>query len=126
LTRYSDVLLLASALQDDLLVASLRETYLVPLEGLPNGDTAVREVLRAYFAAGHNVKSAAAALGIDRATVRRRLRSIEQRLCRQIQTCQPELELALRLDELSRFNRMPHQIRSIPHIDERPLARERY
>ena len=59
-----------------------------------------RKTLRAYFAAGRNAATAAAALGVDRHTVERRLNSIETRLGRQLHTCHAELEVALRLEEL--------------------------
>lgn len=98
-TRYADVLLVSSALQDDLLAHSLRAIYLAPLTDGRDRDRALRDVLHAYFSSGHNVKAAAASLGIDRATVRRRLRAVEERLGRPLHACQPELALALRLEE---------------------------
>jgi hypothetical protein len=99
LTRYTGDLLLAAALKDSVLARSLRETFLIPLSTA--GDGALeRATLRAYFDAGCNAATAAAALGVDRHTVQRRLRRIEQRLERWIPECRAELELALRLEEL--------------------------
>lgn len=99
--RYADVALLASTLQNDLLATSLRRLYLQPLEGERDGGEAARETLRAYFKAGRNVSSAAAALGVNRNTVASRLRAIEEAIGRQLSSCGPELEAALRLAELS-------------------------
>ncbi len=99
--RYADVALLASALRDDLLASSLRDIYVTPLSrGERDGGLALRETLRAYHAAGRNVSSAAAALGIARQTVSIRLRTAEERIGRRLESCAAETEVALRLDEL--------------------------
>jgi hypothetical protein len=95
--RYADVALVASILRDDLLVDSLRRLYLEPLESMRDGGATARETLRAYFAAERNVSSTAAALGVDRHTVRNRLRAIEELLGRPLQTVAVDLEVALRL-----------------------------
>jgi PucR C-terminal helix-turn-helix domain/GGDEF-like domain len=99
-TRYADVLLLASALQDDVLARSLKEVYLSPLGSKKNGAAVSYETLRTYFAVGRNAAKAAASLEVDRHTVERRLHRIEERLGRSLHTCQAELEVALRLDTL--------------------------
>jgi PucR C-terminal helix-turn-helix domain/GGDEF-like domain len=98
--RYSDVALLASMLQDDLLATSLRELYLAPLAGERDGGEAMRQTLRAYFTAERNVSSAAAALGVNRHTVASRLRTVEDRLGRPLASCAAEMDAALRLDQL--------------------------
>jgi hypothetical protein len=98
LVRYADVALLASAAQDDLLLASLRRLYLEPLERERDGGAATRETLRAYFAAGRNVSSTAAALGISRQAVGSRLRAIEERTGRPLGACAAEIEIALRIE----------------------------
>jgi hypothetical protein len=98
--RYTDVALLASTLQDDLLAASLRQIYLAPLEAERDGGRVARETLRAYFAADRNVSSTAAALGVRRHTVASRLQSIEERVGRPLNRCASELDTALRLEEL--------------------------
>lgn len=95
--RYSDVALLASMLRDDLLITSLRDIYLTPLAHERDGGETARETLRAYFAADRNVSSAAAALGVSRQAVGRRLRSIEECVGRPLSSCAAELEAALRL-----------------------------
>lgn len=95
--RYRDVALLASVLQDDLLVTSLRQMYLGPLAD--KGDEGVLlETLRAYFAAGRNVSSAASALGVNRNTVAGRIRMTEERLGHPVGAAAAELETALRLN----------------------------
>lgn len=100
LTRGSDVILTAALLRDDVLVKSLMKTYLSPLEEEGQAGAAIRETLRAYFAAGLNAATAAAALGVDRHTVQRRLRKAEAALGRRIDSCHAELQVALRLEEL--------------------------
>jgi hypothetical protein len=99
--RYGDVPLLASAFQDDLLAASLHELYLVPLELEPNGGRTSLETLRAYIAAGRKVSPAAAALGLNRRTVAYRLHAIETRLGRPLGSFMAEIEVALKLQDLS-------------------------
>jgi GGDEF-like domain/PucR C-terminal helix-turn-helix domain len=98
--RYAEVALLASMLSDDLLIASLRELYLAPLEEEPDGGKTLRQTLRAYFAAGRTISSAAATLGVKRHTVTNRLRAAEKRIGRPIDSCTAEIDAALRLDEL--------------------------
>jgi hypothetical protein len=96
----SDVVLLAAVLRDELLAKSLRETYLTPLDDRGDSGLGLRETLRAYFDAGFNAATAAAALEVDRHTVQRRLRKVEEALGRLLHTCHAELEVALVLDEL--------------------------
>lgn len=98
--RYADGALLASLLQDDLLAASLQERYLTPLASERDGGEALRETLRAYFAADRNASSAAAALGVSRHTVASRLRVVEERIGRSLTTSGAEIEAALRLHDL--------------------------
>lgn len=98
--RYADVALIASVLQDDLLVTSLRRSYLTPLEAHRDGGLAAKETLRAYFASSGNVSSAAAALGVSRTTVRTRLDAMEERFGRPLDGAAAEIEIALRLDEV--------------------------
>jgi DNA-binding PucR family transcriptional regulator len=100
LVRYADVALLASILQDDLLATSLQQLYLAPLGAERDGGQALRETLRAYFAAERNVSSAAAALAVSRQTVINRLRTIEQRFDRPLNKCAAEVEAALSLEDL--------------------------
>jgi DNA-binding phage protein len=98
--RYADVQLLASMLQDELLARSLNAIYLEPLAEERDGGEAVRCALRAYFRAGRNVSSAAAALGVNRQTVAKRLRVVEERLGDALVNRAADLEAALRLEEV--------------------------
>jgi DNA-binding PucR family transcriptional regulator len=100
LTRARDVILLAAVLRDDALAKSLVETYLAPLEGHGDSGAVLRETLRAYFSAGLNAATAAAALAVDRHTVQRRLRKVEEALGRLLPDCHAELVVALSLEEL--------------------------
>jgi hypothetical protein len=97
--RYADVALLAAIASDDLIATSLRQLYLRPLEHARDGGKVARETLRAYFAAERNVSSTAAALGVDRRTVRNRLGAIEDLLGRPLKGAEADLEIALRLDD---------------------------
>lgn len=97
--RYPDVALLAAVAADDLIAGSLRQLYLAPLERARDGGKISRETLRAYFAAERNVSSTAAALGVDRRTVRNRLGAIEDLLGRPLKGAEADLEIALRLDD---------------------------
>jgi hypothetical protein len=97
ITSYSEVMLLAAALQDDTLARSLEDVYLAPLAGHRAGETVLVDTLRAYFAAQRSVAGTAASMGLQRHTVQRRLRAIEKRLERLLHTCDAELQLALSL-----------------------------
>lgn len=55
--RYADVAILSTIVRDDLLVSSLHQMYLVPLETEAQQGQVLRETLRAYFAAEGNVTS---------------------------------------------------------------------
>jgi DNA-binding PucR family transcriptional regulator len=100
LIQASDVVLLAAVLRDDLLARSLRETYLAPLDEIGDPGGILRGTLRAYFEAGFNAATAAAALQVDRHTVQRRLRKVEEALGRVLQASHAEIEVALLLEEL--------------------------
>jgi hypothetical protein len=100
--RYVDVALLASITQDELLARSLRVLYLEPIAEDDDGGDAARRTLRAYFRAGRNTSAAAAALGVKRQTVARRLQAVEERLGDVFTHRGADLEAALRLEELSR------------------------
>jgi hypothetical protein len=98
--RYAEAALLASVLQDDLLIGSLRERYLAPLAAERDGGVALRATLRAFFSSDRNVSSAAALLGVNRQTVTKRLRMVEERIGRSLTSVGAEVEAALRLHEL--------------------------
>lgn len=97
LARYADVAIEAAVLRDDLLARSLRQLYLDPLEQTRDGGKVARETLRAYFAAERNISSTAAALGVDRRTVRNRIRAIEELVGRPLTVAAADLEIALRV-----------------------------
>jgi hypothetical protein len=101
LTRYAEVAFEAAILRDDLLARSLRQLYLEPREGMRDGGKVARETLRAYFAAERNISSTAAALGVDRRTVRNRIRAIEELVGRPLSVVAADLEIALRSDAKS-------------------------
>jgi hypothetical protein len=96
--RFLDVALEAAILRDELIATSLRRRYLEPLAGGRDGGELARATLRAYFAAERNVSSTAAALGVDRRTVRNRLAAIEDLLGGPLNGSAADLEIALRLD----------------------------
>jgi hypothetical protein len=100
--RYADDALLACVLHDEVFTVSLHGMYLSPLEAERDNGTALRETLRAYFAAGHNVTSTAAALQVNRHTVAKRLRKVEEHLGRSLASCGAEMEAALRLAKMVR------------------------
>jgi hypothetical protein len=100
--QYADAALLASVLQDDLLIGSLQERYLAPLEAGRDGGATLRATLRAFFSSDRNVSSAAALLGVNRHTVTNRLRTVEERIGRSLTTSGAEIEAALRLHDLER------------------------
>lgn len=96
---YGDAALLATAIDNDLLNASLQNLFIAPLAA--DGDRGpALETLRAYFAAERNAASAAATLGLSRQAVTSRLSRIGGRLGRPVNSCAPELEVALRLNDL--------------------------
>ena len=101
LVRYADVCLLASIARDDLLVESLEQLYLMPLSDGRDGGAALRKTLHTYLSV-RNISSAAAALDLNRQTVRNRLRDVEEKIGRSIDDCAAELAIALELHRLMR------------------------
>lgn len=99
--RYADVAVQSTLVRDDLLVSSLQQMYLAPLEQERDGGKVLRDTLRAYFSSEEQVSSAAAALGVKRHTVTNRLRKVEARLGQSLTTCAPALNIALSIEELS-------------------------
>jgi hypothetical protein len=100
LVRYADVALLVTLFRDEVLARSLQELYLKPLGSERDGGEALRQTLRAFFAADRNVSSAASALGVTRQTVNRRLRSTEEKIGRSLDVCAAEMETVLRFADL--------------------------
>jgi DNA-binding PucR family transcriptional regulator len=100
--RYRDVAMIAAAAKDPLLLASLREMYLAPLDK-EDGRVPLRQTLRAYFAADGNSSSASSALGVTRQTVANRLLAVEEHLGHPLHKCAAALQVALSLEELGHF-----------------------
>ncbi|HSZ13092.1 MAG TPA: helix-turn-helix domain-containing protein [Solirubrobacteraceae bacterium] len=101
ITRYTDVMLLATALEDEILASSLVRIYLAPLgESNSTRGASARSVLRAYFRANEHTVSAAEELNVSTKTVVRRLRSIEQLIGHPLSACSTELRVALCLEKL--------------------------
>ena len=98
MVRYADVAILATVLQDNLLLDSLRRLYLEPLETERDQGGTLRATLRAYFAAERSAASAAAALGVTRQTVNSRLRTVEERIGRPLGSCGSEIEAVLQAE----------------------------
>ena len=97
-SRYAKVALLACVVSDDLFATSLRKIYLRPLAAERDGGATLRETLRSYCAAEGNISSAAAALGVSRQTVAKRLRATEERVGHPLRECLTEIDAALRLE----------------------------
>jgi len=98
--RYANTVLLVAVLQHEIHWRSLQALFLEPIEAERDGGATAFETLRAYFAAECNATSAAAALGISRQAVNGRLRIVEDRLGRPVNSCAAELEIALEAREL--------------------------
>jgi DNA-binding PucR family transcriptional regulator len=102
LTYFGDVAVTALASAS---LGDARAFVLHELRGIDQetpGDQRIRETILAYFAAGHNAASAAAALGVHQQTVTNRLLAAEERLGRSVASRRVELETALRLRSLLR------------------------
>lgn len=97
--RFIDVALEAAIVRDELIAMSLRRRYLEPLEAARDGGELARRTLRAYFEAERNVSATAAALGVDRRTVRNRLAAVEEVLGRPLNGSAADMEIALRLGD---------------------------
>ena len=100
LVRSKDIILLAGILVDETLARALLITYLSPLTAYGEGGKALLGTLRTYFSKGGNAAATATSLGVTRHTVRRRIRTIEQALGQPLHACQPELQVALRVEEV--------------------------
>lgn len=99
IVRYADSPLFAAAVQNDTLMRWLKD-FLAPLRSYKDGGIGLLQVLRALIDSECNRRAAATALDIDRHTVESRLRTAEELLGRALPTCLPELDIALRLEEL--------------------------
>ena len=98
---FAEVAMFAIFLKDELLVRYFHHLCLESLDGGRDGGEELRRTLRAYFEADRNVSAAAAAVGVTRQAVARRLRTAEERLGRPIGSLGADLEIALRLEALA-------------------------
>jgi len=103
LVRGRNVILRVGVMRDDTLVRSLLDGYLTPLKRHVNSRKLL-EALRAYLATGGNAAAAAAAIGVTRHTVQRRIRTVEETVGRKFESCQAELHVALQIDELDSWH----------------------
>jgi hypothetical protein len=97
--RGRDVVLLGAVLSDETLVRSLLDTYLAPIEELGRSEV-VLDALRAFLAAGWNAAAASEELGVDRHTIRQRIKRVEKALGQPLDTCSAELQVALQIADL--------------------------
>jgi PucR C-terminal helix-turn-helix domain/GGDEF-like domain len=109
IARYGEVALLAGALKDPLLAATLIKVYIAPLQDARDRGVVLLRTLHAYLAAECRVSSTAAALGVARNTIEKRLRTIEERLEHSLHPIPPELQVALALaPQETRLNTQNH------------------
>lgn len=97
---YADGRLLAAALQNETLARSLTQRYLVPLGSQRDGGAKLRRTLRTYIDLECNATSAAHPLQVGRHTVESRVHTAERLIGSTLRECLPELDVALRLEEL--------------------------
>jgi hypothetical protein len=100
LTRFADVALYEAVLRNRALAQSYVDLHLSPLNMGERRGRVARETLQAYFDAGRNLEVASSQLGVNRATVRRRIGQIDEAFGYQLSTRQAELEVALRVEVL--------------------------
>jgi hypothetical protein len=100
LVRHSNVALLASALCHVATGRSLMDRYLKPLDRHRDAED-LRKTLRVYFELGCNAVSTASALGVNRHTVQRRLKRVEDSIGEPSSSRQAEFGVALRLEQLT-------------------------
>ena len=100
LVRHSNVALLASALGHAATGRSLIDRYLKPLDRHRDSEE-LRETLRVYFELSCNAVSTASALGVNRHTVQRRLKRVEESIGEPSSARQAEFGVALRLEQLT-------------------------
>ncbi len=95
ITRYDDVALAAVLLRDRDAARAFAAEELGPLAADSRAAGELRETLSAFFANGHDQSATAAALGVHRNTVAKRLRRAEAALGQSLSTRPRELEAAL-------------------------------
>ncbi len=99
--RARAVALAMAVVNDPVLRASFFASYVEPLDRGRQGTGAeLRQTLLSYLEVGQSIKPVSALLGIDRHTVKRRLRASEGLIGRSIEDCAPELQTALRAAQM--------------------------
>lgn len=98
--RHSNVALLASALCHEEIGTSLTDRYLDPLVRHRDAED-LKSTLRVYFELSCNAASTASALGVNRHTVQRRLRRVEEAIGEPPSTRHAEFGVALELERLT-------------------------
>ncbi|HYH52948.1 MAG TPA: helix-turn-helix domain-containing protein [Solirubrobacterales bacterium] len=102
-TPYGSVAVAVTLSKDETLRTFLQQHFLDVLKGTGDSiDDETTELLDCYLQTGCNASAAAAQLGMNRRTVSKRLRSIEEKLGHSIGTNYTELSLALTLHRQSR------------------------
>jgi PucR C-terminal helix-turn-helix domain/GGDEF-like domain len=92
---YAESGLICTVMTDEILLSSLRRRYLDPLASRRDAGATLFKTLEVYLSRDRHISSAAAALGVSRQTVGRRLGEIEALLDRPLTDCLPELEISL-------------------------------
>ncbi len=100
LTRYSDVALVADALRNEATGKALIDRYLGPWSQHRDGER-LRATVRTYLDSDCNAASTASALKVNRHTVQRRLRKVEEAIGEPLSARRAELDVALRLERLT-------------------------
>jgi PucR-like helix-turn-helix protein/diguanylate cyclase with GGDEF domain len=100
LVRHSNVVLLASALREEKVGDSLIGRYLTPLDRHRDADD-LKNTLRTYFELSCNAASTASALDVNRHTVQRRLRRVEEAIGEPPSARHAEFSVALQLERLT-------------------------
>lgn len=108
LVRHSNVALLASALRNEATGRSLVDRYLKPLDRHRDVSD-LQKTLRVYFELGCNAASTASALGVNRHTVQRRLRRVEEAIGEPLAARQAEYSVALQLEHLTALGTPPER-----------------
>ncbi len=97
LARYEPFL--AAAVQNSTAASSLKQAYMAPIANHRDGPV-LRKTLRAYINAYASATSAAKKLKVDRHTVEKRIRTVEELIGCALYTCLAKVDVALRLEEL--------------------------
>lgn len=100
ITLYADVGLEALALADDASACDFVRAQLAPLEDRGARTAELKATLAQYFVSSQNAAATASAMGVHEQTVARRLRVVETLFGCSVNARRPELELALRLEQM--------------------------